>query len=192
MKHNLLKSVIISVILLMGVSNAWGKTFYLKPNSDWKSSSAKFVICYGYNNSSDQNFVEMTVVSGTDWYSADVPSSASSKDIYFMRVPSTWKVTDKWSNKWNGFGWFSYSNGSHYFTDSWDGGSKFDVGFEGGNNGIKYWKEGDANDTEWSFSGKDIFASVTGRPAFEMTGNSIKLYDFQDNYYEIDYNGKEV
>ena len=34
--------------------------------------------------------------------------------------------------------------------------------------------------------------SVTGRPAFEMTENSIKLYDFQDNYYEIDYNGKEV
>lgn len=44
----------------------------------------------------------------------------------------------------------------------------------------------------WSFSGKDIFASVTGGPAFEMTENSIKLYDFQDNYYEIDYNGKEI
>ena len=44
----------------------------------------------------------------------------------------------------------------------------------------------------WSFSGKDIFASVTGRTAFEMAENSIKLYDFQDNYYEIDYNGKEI
>ena len=44
----------------------------------------------------------------------------------------------------------------------------------------------------WSFSGKDIFASVTGKTAFEMAENSIKLYDFQDNYYEIDYNGKEV
>lgn len=41
----------------------------------------------------------------------------------------------------------------------------------------------------WSFSGKDIFASVTGKTAFEMSENSIKLYDFQDNYYEIDYNG---
>ena len=153
MKHNLLKSVIISVILLMGVSNAWGKTFYLKPNSDWKSSSAKFAICYGYDNSSDQNFVEMTVVSGTDWYSADVPSSASSKNIYFMRVSSTWKVSDKWSNKWNGFGWFSYSDGSHYVTDDWNAGSKLNAGFEGGNNGIKYWKSGDANDTEWSFNG---------------------------------------
>ncbi len=44
----------------------------------------------------------------------------------------------------------------------------------------------------WSFSGRDIFASVTGRTAFEMAENSIKLYDFQDNYYEIDYNGKEI
>lgn len=44
----------------------------------------------------------------------------------------------------------------------------------------------------WSFSGKDIFASITGKNAFEMTKNSIKLYDFQDNYYEIDYDGKEI
>ena len=44
----------------------------------------------------------------------------------------------------------------------------------------------------WSFSGSDIFTSITGKTAFEMSENSIKLYDFQDNYYEIDYNGKEV
>lgn len=44
----------------------------------------------------------------------------------------------------------------------------------------------------WSFSGKDIFASVTDKTAFEMTESSIKLYDFEDNYYEIDYNGKEI
>ena len=44
----------------------------------------------------------------------------------------------------------------------------------------------------WTFSGRDIFASITGKTAFEMSENSIKLYDFQDNYYEIDYNGKEV
>ncbi len=44
----------------------------------------------------------------------------------------------------------------------------------------------------WSFSGRDIFTSITGKTAFEMSETSIKLYDFQDNYYEIDYNGKEV
>ena len=44
----------------------------------------------------------------------------------------------------------------------------------------------------WSFSGRDIFASITGKKAFEMSDNSIKLYDFQDNYYEIDYEGKEI
>lgn len=44
----------------------------------------------------------------------------------------------------------------------------------------------------WSFSGRDIFASITGKKAFEMSDNSIKLYDFQDNYYEIDYDGNEI
>ena len=153
MKHNLLKSVIISVILLLGANSVWAKTFYLKPSADWKGSSAKFAICYGYDNSSDQNFVEMKAITGTDWYSAEVPNTASSKNVYFMRVSNAWKVSDKWTNKWNGFGWFSYSDGSHYVTDGWDAGSKLNAGFEGGNNGIKYWKSGDANDTEWSFNG---------------------------------------
>ncbi len=44
----------------------------------------------------------------------------------------------------------------------------------------------------WSFSGRDIFASITGKRAFEMSDNLIKIYDFQDNYYEIDYDGKEI
>lgn len=44
----------------------------------------------------------------------------------------------------------------------------------------------------WSFSGRDIFASISGKNAFEMTENSIRLYDFRDNYYEIDYNGKKI
>ena len=153
MKHNLLKSVIISVILLLGANSVWAKTFYLKPSADWKGSSAKFAICYGYDNSPDQNFVEMKAITGTDWYSAEVPNTASSKNVYFMRVSNAWKVSDEWTNKWNGFGWFSYSDGSHYVTDGWDAGSKLNAGFEGGNNGIKYWKSGDANDTEWSFNG---------------------------------------
>lgn len=44
----------------------------------------------------------------------------------------------------------------------------------------------------WSFSGRDIFASITGKRAFEMSDNLIKIYDFQDNYYEIDCDGKEI
>lgn len=42
---------------------------------------------------------------------------------------------------------------------------------------------------KWSFSGKDIFASVSGRQPFEIRNNFICLYDFEDNYYEIDFDG---
>lgn len=44
----------------------------------------------------------------------------------------------------------------------------------------------------WDFSGRDIFVSVTGKNCFELTEDSIRLYDFEDNYYEIDFNGKLI
>lgn len=45
---------------------------------------------------------------------------------------------------------------------------------------------------KWSFSGRDIFVSITGKEPFELRENSISLYDFEDNHYEIDYNGELV
>ena len=44
----------------------------------------------------------------------------------------------------------------------------------------------------WKFSGRDIFVSITGKNAFELTDHSIKLYDFEDNFYEIDFDGKLI
>lgn len=44
----------------------------------------------------------------------------------------------------------------------------------------------------WKFGGKDIFVSYTRRNAFQMCDSMIKLYDFEDNYYEIDYEGKQI
>ena len=43
---------------------------------------------------------------------------------------------------------------------------------------------------KWSFSGGDIFVSITNKKEFELTEDRIKLYDFNDRYYEIDFNGK--
>ncbi len=43
---------------------------------------------------------------------------------------------------------------------------------------------------KWSFSGRDIFVSLSEKRAFELCENSIKLYDFEDNFYEIDFEGK--
>lgn len=43
---------------------------------------------------------------------------------------------------------------------------------------------------KWSFSGIDIFVSVSGKNPFEMKEDRICLFDFYDHYYEIDYDGK--
>ena len=46
---------------------------------------------------------------------------------------------------------------------------------------------------KWEFSGGDIFVrQQVNESAFEMKGNKICLYDFYDNYYEIDYDGKII
>ena len=45
---------------------------------------------------------------------------------------------------------------------------------------------------EWSFSARDIFATLDGKSAFQLCDNCIKLYDFENNYYEIDFNGKLI
>lgn len=44
----------------------------------------------------------------------------------------------------------------------------------------------------WSFSGKDIFVSTTNKMPFKLKENSICLYDFQDNYYEINFDGQLI
>ena len=44
----------------------------------------------------------------------------------------------------------------------------------------------------WEFSGIDIFVSVTGREAFSLGENSIQLYDFEDNFYEMDLQGNLI
>jgi hypothetical protein len=44
----------------------------------------------------------------------------------------------------------------------------------------------------WKFSGRDIFVSITDKNAFELTDRSIKVYDFEDNFYEIDFNGNLI
>ena len=48
-------------------------------------------------------------------------------------------------------------------------------------------------DVIWDFSAHEIFVRYHGEePAFEMCPDRIKLYDFSDYYYEIDYDGKLI
>ena len=43
-----------------------------------------------------------------------------------------------------------------------------------------------------SFSGRDIFVSISGKNPFTLTRDTVQLYDFEDNYYEIDFEGKII
>jgi len=45
---------------------------------------------------------------------------------------------------------------------------------------------------KWKFSGKDIFVCQSDKKAFELSDRCIKLYDFMDNYYELDFEGNQV
>lgn len=45
---------------------------------------------------------------------------------------------------------------------------------------------------KWTFTGKDIWVNMEGRPEVEITENSIKLLDFNSDEYEIDFNGKHL
>ena len=44
----------------------------------------------------------------------------------------------------------------------------------------------------WGFYGRDIFVSMNNKKAFEISNNKIKVYDFEDNYYELDFDGNEI
>lgn len=43
---------------------------------------------------------------------------------------------------------------------------------------------------KWRFSGQDIFASLSGKNTFTICEHFIRLIDFKDNYYEVDFSGK--
>ncbi len=45
---------------------------------------------------------------------------------------------------------------------------------------------------KWNFWGRDIFATLSDKIVFELCENSIRLHDFEDNFYEIDYAGNLV
>lgn len=101
MKHNLLKSVILSVILLMGVSNAWAY--------DVKSPHVYF------NATNVSSWPGVNIVVGHDSYSfGDLMSKVSNTNLYYAQV--TFNGTDA-----NGFvfigansKWGEYKNQSLY------------------------------------------------------------------------------
>ena len=130
MKHNLLKSVIISVILLMGVNNAWavtitgGTTLYLKPNSNWLTDGARFA-AYLCNGSSAAEWYSMSDCNGDGIYEMKVNSGKSHKNVIFCRM-NPGNSTNDWNQKWNQTGDLTWDGSKNLYTinnGSWDAGS---------------------------------------------------------------------
>lgn len=98
MKTNLLKSIFISLVLVMGVSNAWGKTIYLYTNGiGWPDDNAKiWVHAWGSGKDTD---VQMTKIKDK-LYKADI-SDADTKVIFTRTASSS---TGVWNNEWNRVG----------------------------------------------------------------------------------------
>jgi hypothetical protein len=73
---------------------------YLTPNSNWTSSKAWFAVYYWYYTGSTKHegWAKMTLVSGTSYYKAEIPSAAA--NLIFCRMNSG-KTSLEWGSVWN-------------------------------------------------------------------------------------------
>ena len=98
MKHNLLKSLIISVILLTGVSNVWGRTIYLCTSDiNWASDNAVLFV-WSWQDDNQGVATKMTSAT-THLYKADIADNHNK--IIFMRMKNG-STEISWENDlWN-------------------------------------------------------------------------------------------
>ncbi|MEE1254051.1 MAG: hypothetical protein UHJ11_03245 [Paludibacteraceae bacterium] len=107
-KSNLLKSIFISLILVMGINNAWatdgtisgGSIIYLNSGGSglWDQASAWFSVYFMDANKSTTKFVSMTKVTG-NYYYAKVPTGTWRYVIFVRNDPKD--NTADWTNVWN-------------------------------------------------------------------------------------------
>lgn len=45
---------------------------------------------------------------------------------------------------------------------------------------------------QWSFMGRDIFVSQNSNKPFDFNNDKIMLFDWENNYYELDYDGNLI
>ena len=97
MKTNLFKSIFISLILLVvGATNAWSAKVYLKPNSNWTQSNARFA-AYFFGNG--EKWVSMTANEcDPSIYECDIPTGYPNVILCRMNPSAT---ANNWNNKWN-------------------------------------------------------------------------------------------
>lgn len=119
-------AVMLMMLLTLGVGQMGAADFpkngilFLKPNSNWTQSSARFAV-YFYGNG--DTWVSMTAVGSTGYYYAVTPSDKAYPNCIFVRMNGS-TSDNNWNNKWNQTGNLSFSSGNNCFTLAsrvWDG-----------------------------------------------------------------------
>ena len=99
-----------------GVTMTGGEKLYLKPNSNWKTASARFATYYF--NSSGNTWASMTAVSGeTDLYEVTVPTGSWTNVIFCRMNPAS--TTNSWTNEtvfWNQTNDLTYDGTNNCYT----------------------------------------------------------------------------
>lgn len=147
MKHNLLKSIIISVILLMGVSNAWGKTVWIDV-SEAPSGYTNLMLVHYWGGNSGDSYVSTSdygTVGNRKIYKADIPDAATNWQVcrgdnnskYNWQHAQTYSTNNKyyvkgWDNSGDGTKVIGMIKGGHIYFDnsstSWTGNIQFVIG----------------------------------------------------------------
>ena len=90
----------ILILLLMGVGNAWaGGGIYLKPNSNWTQSNARFA-AYFFKSSknSDSKWMSMYASNKSGYYVCAIPDGYDMVILCRMNPSAN---DNNWNNKWN-------------------------------------------------------------------------------------------
>ena len=89
----------ILILLLMGVGNAWANGgIYLKPNSNWTQSNARFAAYFFKNNNNDNKWMSMSKSAKDGYYVCAIPDGYDK--VIFCRMNGG-NNTNDWNNKWN-------------------------------------------------------------------------------------------
>ena len=96
------------------------KYIFLKPNSNWKQSNARFA-AYFFGNG--ETWVSMTKVTA-DLYKVEIPTDKTYPSVILCRMNGS-TTANNWNNKWNQTGDLTIpTDGKNLFTvpnESWDG-----------------------------------------------------------------------
>lgn len=90
----------ILILLLMGVSNAWADGgIYLKPNSNWTQSNARFAAYFfKSSNNSDSKWMSMYASNKSGYYVCAIPDGYDMVILCRMNPSAN---DNNWNNKWN-------------------------------------------------------------------------------------------